>query len=83
MKQIRRFWQTATAFGLAALPTAVLAQAKNPFQTAGELTGKVAKTANVGEQQELPVIVGNIINILLGFLGIVLLAYLLYGGFLW
>jgi len=31
----------------------------------------------------LPTIIGNIINIVLGFLGIVLLVYLIWGGFLW
>ncbi len=83
MKLLRRAWQAVTAVGLAILPTAVLAQAPNPFQKAGELAGKVGKEAGVGEQKDITFIIGQIINVALGFLGVVLLVYLLYGGFLW
>lgn len=55
----------------------------NPFETAGKLAGEVGKSAGIGEQKPIEVIIGSIINIALGFLGIVLLVYLLYGGFLW
>jgi len=44
------------------------------------LTLPGAKTA--GESQ-LPTIIGNVINFFLGFLGIVALVLIIYGGFLW
>lgn len=66
------------------LPSAALAVDEVPKGLEG---GKALVTQIGGEAQlsqaELPVIVGNIINVLLGFLGIVLLGYLLYAGFLW
>jgi hypothetical protein len=37
----------------------------------------------VGGTPDLPTIVGKIINVVLGFLGIILLFYVLYAGFLW
>ncbi|MEK7656106.1 MAG: hypothetical protein AAB386_05520 [Patescibacteria group bacterium] len=83
MKLLRRAWQAVTAVGLAAMPLSVLAQAPNPFVTAGKLAGDVGKNAGVGEQKDLTYIIGQIINVALGFLGVVLLVYLLYGGFLW
>ncbi len=39
--------------------------------------------AGVGPVSDLPTIVGRIINIFLGFVGVLLLCYLLYAGFLW
>lgn len=35
------------------------------------------------DQASLPVIIGNIINVVLGLLGIILVVLLIYGGFLW
>lgn len=42
----------------------------------------ISKNAGVGTS-DLPTIIGNIINVIFGILGIVLLGYLLYAGFLW
>ncbi len=82
MKNTLKFLTSAiAATGSLTLPLAVLAQ--NPFQQAQNLVGNVAQSANVGQQQELPVIVGRIINVILGFLGIILLVLVLYAGFLW
>ncbi|MDL1953413.1 hypothetical protein FBR07_04530 [Candidatus Uhrbacteria bacterium UHB] len=82
MKNTFKFLTSAiAATGSLTLPFAVLAQ--NPFQQAQNLVGNVAQSANVGQQQELPVIVGRIINVILGFLGIILLVLVLYAGFLW
>lgn len=40
--------------------------------------------ADLGDSQvDLPVIFGQLINAVLGLIGILLLGYLLYGGFLW
>lgn len=66
---------------LAMAPMAVSAQ--NPFQNAQNLTQSVGENAGIGQQQELPVIVGRVINILLGFIGIILLLLILWAGFLW
>lgn len=82
MKHLRTMLRTGVALGLAALPSVALAQ-KNPFETAGELAGAVGKNAGLGEPKPLTAIIGQLINVALGFLGIVLLAYLLFAGFLW
>ncbi len=69
----------ATAYGL--LPTA--------FASAQGLTGSavnvnaVTAAAGVGGSSDLITIIGRIINIALGFLGIIFLVLLLYAGFLW
>jgi hypothetical protein len=67
--------------GLMLLPfSAVLAA---PFDDAQKNMATVAATAEIGGTTELPVMIGNIINIVLGFLGILLLFYFIYAGFLW
>ena len=40
-----------------------------------------AGKANAGNQ--LPVIIGQMVNVILSVLGLILLVYLLYGGYLW
>ena len=57
----------------------------NPFKTGGfvqDTTGKIQKRA-IGTDvvQPLPTIIGNIVNIVLSFLGVLLLIYLIYAGF--
>lgn len=59
----------------------------NPFKTNGfvqktneQIQGRAIGSTTV---QPLPVIIGNIINIVLSFLGVLLLIYLIYAGFLW
>lgn len=71
----------ASALGLA-LPAITFAQT-NPFQRGSDLVGEVGSEAGIDSSQTLPQIVGAIINVVLGFLGIVLLVYLLWGGFKW
>lgn len=69
---------------LAAAPLMALAAPLNPFTTANDLLNtKVAVSAGIASTRTLPEIVGSIINVVLGFLGILLLVYLLYAGFLW
>lgn len=72
------------AVGIAAalLPMQVLA-ADNPFIQAQNLAGTVGNQAGITSQRTLPEIVGSIINIVLGFLGIVFLVLMLYAGFQW
>jgi hypothetical protein len=64
------------------LPATALAQ-NNPFNNAQNLANDVAGNAGITSNRTLPQIIGQIINIILGFLGIVLLLIILYSGFLW
>jgi len=83
MKRKLKFLLTSIAStGSITLPLVVLAQ-DDPFQRAQSYTENVAAGAGVETGQDLPQIIGRIINVLLGFLGIILLAYILFAGFLW
>jgi hypothetical protein len=73
---------TLIASAVAMLPLPALA-VTNPFQTAGTMANEVGSSAGITSQRTLPEIVGSIINIVLGFLGIVFLVILLYAGFTW
>ena len=84
MKKITKLWTLGATALATATPATVLAQ--TPFEDAGKLVSDVGEAAGVDTpsgQDGLTKIIGNIINVALGFLGIVLLAYLLYAGFLW
>jgi hypothetical protein len=84
MKHVSTLWRSAVTTVLLALPSVAAAQsAQNPFQQASNLAGEVGTSAGLGQPKPLTQIVGQIINVALGFLGIVLLFYLLYAGFLW
>ena len=82
---IKRAGAAIAAAALLAAPTMVFAQAagSNPFVKAQQYTNDVGSSAGIRTNRSLQEIVGQIINIALGFLGILLLAYLLYAGFLW
>lgn len=59
---------------------------QNPFAPGGAANtniGAVGSAAGISTTNTLPQIVGTIINVVLGFMGIVLLFYLIYGGFKW
>jgi hypothetical protein len=62
-----------------------LAQTKSPssrmLNKVGDLAEKSGQKRPTG--QDLPVIIGSYIQTLISLLGVVLLVYLLYGGFLW
>lgn len=84
MKALLKSAFFTTAAGTLALPFAALAQnPPNPFNTAKNFAANVGNAAGVQGQTDLPTMVGRIINIALGFVGILLLVYLIYGGFLW
>lgn len=79
---------TGLTSGLVALPLVVGAQApnlnENPFTRGQKDAATIAGKAQIGGgTTDLYVIAGRIINVVLGFLGIVLLFYFLYGGFKW
>jgi hypothetical protein len=83
-KLLTRMSAVPAVVGGAMLPFIVRAQTSgNPFERANELAGSVGTEAGISSQRTLPEIIGQIINIILGFLGIVLLLLILYAGFLW
>jgi hypothetical protein len=71
----------SAALLLATAPAVALAQ--NPFDAANTSIATVRTTSGVTGTSDVYTIAGRIINVVLGFLGIVLLGYLLYAGFLW
>lgn len=82
MKRSLKFLAGAIATtGSVTLPLAVFAQ--SAFERARDLTDETAGAAEIGTTRELPEIIGSLINVVLGFLGILLLVYILYAGFLW
>ena len=83
MKHLSTAASVGSAVGLAALPHVALAQSNNPFNNAANLAANVGESAGLGQPKPLTAIVGSIINVVLGFLGIVLLGYLLFAGFQW
>ncbi|MFZ2804678.1 MAG: pilin [Patescibacteria group bacterium] len=90
MKQLKKWIGTFGVIATLAVPLAVapmqaLAQgtSPNPFTQAVNLANGTANAAGITGQQDLPTIIGRIINIALGFLGIVFLVLLLYAGFEW
>ena len=60
---------------------------RNPFGQGGfaqtQNSAIQTRAGFTGQTSDLATIVGNIINIVLGFLGVLLLIYLVYAGFLW
>ena len=83
MTSLNKAFTRVVAMGTVAMAPVMTLAADNPFNTSKtQLEGSV-KTASGLQSGDLPTIVGNIINVVLGFLGILLLGYLLYAGFLW
>jgi len=82
MKLLKPSWLSLAGAAAALAPYKALA-VENPFVTANKLTGQVAGNAGITSTRSLPDIIGSIINVLLGFLGIVFLVLLIYAGFLW
>jgi hypothetical protein len=85
MKKLNTYITSAVAAaGGMIAPYAALAQSNPPpFQTAANFAANVGTVAGVKGSSDLPTIVGNVINILLGFLGILFLVLLLWAGFEW
>ncbi len=69
----------ASAFFALAFTTPVMAQVSNIQQNFQQ----TAQAAGVQSQADLPTIIGRIINIFLGFLGIIFLILMLYAGYQW
>ena len=91
MRTLRSLLYEAVAASTMLMPLAAGAQVaqpgSNPFRSGGfvqSANNNIQSRAGLGATQKpLPEIIGNIINIVLGFLGVLLLLYLLYAGFLW
>lgn len=85
MKALLKSAFYTTAASTLALPAVALAAGNpsNPFNSARNMAANVGNAAGVEGGRDLPTILGGIINIMLGFVGILLLVYLIYGGFLW
>ncbi len=82
MKRLTKFATSAcAAIGSAVLPVVALAQ--SPFERSQQYTDQIATGAGITGTPDLPTIIGNIINIVLGFMGIILLCIILWAGFLW
>ena len=62
---------------LFAIPSAVFAQTVDPG------LNQVGAASGLETDADLPTIIGRIINIFLGFMGIVLLLIVIYAGYLW
>lgn len=85
MNKTQRLFARAggVAMGLAA-PAIVFAQSReNPFNRSQNLLNNTRDASGVRGGSDLPTIIGSLINVVLGFLGIVLLFYVLRAGFLW
>lgn len=91
MIQIKRIVSSIAVGALALAPMIASAQTTvggNPFQRAQDtISGSQGVQAGAGlgsgQTAELPTIIGRIINVILGFLGIILLFYILLAGFKW
>jgi hypothetical protein len=88
MIQIKRVVSSIAVSVLALAPMIASAQTVggNPFQRALGAEGiqGVQTGAGVGTSSaSLPAIIGRVINVILGFLGIILLFYILLAGFKW
>ena len=84
MKRSSKFLSSLATGAAAFFPIAAFAQGEDPYNRAKEIVGSVQKTATGSDKtQSLESIVGNIINVALGFIGILLISYMVYAGFLW
>ncbi len=63
------------------LPASVYAQTASP--DAAVNLDQAAEAAGIDGSVDLMTLIGRIINVVFGFLGVVLLGYILYAGFLW
>ena len=55
----------------------------NPFDRSAQNLRNTQAGAEVTASADLPTIIGRVINVVLGFLGIILLFYVLFAGFKW
>lgn len=82
MKLLKPSWLSLAGAAAALAPYQAMA-AENPFKTAQNLATNTGQAAGIQSDRPLADIVGSLINVFLGFLGIVFLILLIYAGFLW
>jgi hypothetical protein len=82
MNKLRNISRAILTFGLVTVPSVVRAEEKGLGQGLEDIK-KVGNAAGIATAKTPMEIVGQILNVALGFLGVVLLAYMLYAGFLW
>lgn len=78
---LKRFTKTGIVSSLstlAFLPTIALAQLSNADDKLGEIGTKLSDTPS-----DLPIFIGNIINVFLSLLGVIFVLYTVYAGWLW
>ena len=86
---ITQLFATVASLSLVLAPATALAQTtggagRDPLTQARTWNDSIAQRSGVQGSTATPeAIIGNIINIVLGFLGVLLLIYFLYAGFLW
>lgn len=91
MIQLKRIVSSIAVGALALAPMIASAEVTigtNPFQRAQDtISGSAGVQAGAGlgsgQTASLPTIIGRVINVILGFLGIILLFYVLMAGFKW
>lgn len=84
MNKAQRLLSQASGVALGLAAPAITFAATNPFSISNNLLTQTQNSAGLGSNnQSLPDIIGTLINVVLGFLGIVLLFYVLRAGFLW
>jgi len=84
MNRIIKLGLSVLMFALFLVPSLLPVQAAdNPFETAKNQVSDVKNSAGVEGQASLPETIGSLINIALGFVGILLLVYVLFAGFKW
>lgn len=72
--------KSISAFILSVSPVGVFASA---FSNAATQVGNLSASAGMSSNRSLIAILGSVIGITFSFLGILLLGYMLYAGFLW
>ncbi len=86
---MKKLLKHVAAAGLTlAMPVLALAQPTNPLTGTGNGTANgyitsIGQQAGITTSRTLPQMVGTLINIVLGILGLLLLIYLIWAGFLW
>ena len=85
MNKIIKLGLSVLVFGSFLIPSLIMSAqaADNPFKVAQNQVNTVQNNAGVEEGKDLPDMIGSLINIALSFVGILLLGYMLYAGFLW
>ncbi len=78
-----RFFSSVPAIIAGLVPVSVFAQATALRQGVTSAAGTAGLTGACSGTSCITTIIGNVVNIAVGFLGVLLLVYILYAGFLW